>query len=93
MNDPILYVAEQVIPPWLAAMGIALFLFVLSFLLADRSLLRIAVKTALAGTSFLPGIGVFAGMLYDLIENDWSFILVSSAVTLVVFPLVILPWG
>ena len=91
MDDSILYILGQIGPPWLVAMGLALFLFLFSFLLVDRSLLRVAVKTALVGMAFIPGVGIFAGMIYDLIEHDASFILVSAAITLVVLPLVVLP--
>lgn len=92
MNGTFLqFLVQQILPPWLAAMGMALFLCALA-MLVDRTLLRPAAEIALLGMSFLPGIGLFAGMIYDLLsDGNGSLLLVSEAVTLLAFPLVL--WG
>lgn len=90
MNIALLqFLGQQILPPFATAMGISLFLLLLAVF--EHSLLKPAVEIALLGFSMLPGVGLLAGAIYDLWQDNWSLLLVAGITTLLALPLAL--WG
>lgn len=83
------FLTQQVLPPFSATMGVALFLLLLAIF--EHSLLKPAAEIALLGFSMLPGLGLLAGAVYDLWQGNRSLLLVAAILTLLALPLAL--WG